>query len=157
MPSVEEAEAHLRRSVQTYETLKDNNAAPAVIRTAECAIFGAEETVTLARAQANGSLADMIECYRHAEVQGLRIGDAILIGWPGEIFVEYALELKKAAARKAFVVSLVNGDSQGYIVTEEAAAGGGYEAMNSLFEAAAGECLVNAGVALCRRLAALEE
>ena len=49
-------------------------------------------------------------------------------------------------------MSLVNGELQGYVVTPEAAAAGGYEAMNAVFDPAAGEVLVDAGVSLAKRL-----
>jgi len=64
------------------------------------------------------------------------------VAWPGELFVEYALQIKQAFAR-TFVISLANGELQGYIVTAEAAAAGGYEASNALFSHISGQLLVD--------------
>jgi hypothetical protein len=76
-----------------------------------------------------------------AEIQTIRVGPWTFVGWPGEVFVEHALMLK-ALAPDTFVISLANGELQGYIATEEAAAEGGYEATNALFAPAAGRALV---------------
>ena len=71
---------------------------------------------------------------RPIEVQTVRIGDGYLAGFPGELFAEYALEIKRRFAERVFVVSLVNGDLQGYIVTPQAAALGCYESLTALFQ-----------------------
>ena len=61
------------------------------------------------------------------ETQGIRVGDFALIGLPGEVFVEYAMQI---AARSAFqqtaVMSYTNG-TPGYIPTAAAHQYGGYE------------------------------
>jgi neutral ceramidase len=144
MPSVKDAEELLRQRIAEYEHLKDINANRGDIRTAECAVFGAEETLTLSKCQDNGKLSQRISEYIPAEVQVLKIGNCCLAGLPGEIFVEYGLQIKNLAYCKTFVVSLVNGDLQGYIVTDEFKESGGYEANNSLFEPESGKIMVNA-------------
>ena len=63
------------------------------------------------------------------------------MGWSGEIFVEYSLVVK-ALQRNTWLISLANGELQGYIVTDEAAKEGGYEASNSLFPPRSGQILV---------------
>lgn len=61
------------------------------------------------------------------EVMVIRIGDAAIVGLPGEIFAEYGLDIKRRSrARHTFVVELAN-DAIGYIPTREAFAQGGYE------------------------------
>jgi neutral ceramidase len=133
IPALADAERTLAEYRATYERLKRENAGHGPIRTAECAVFGAEGTVALAKAEASGVMAKAIPDYSPAQLQALRIGDCVLVGWPGEHFVEYGLELKRRAPRKAFVAALVGGEIQGYIVTPEAAAAGGYEATNAVF------------------------
>jgi hypothetical protein len=144
MPSVAEAERALAARRAAWEALQRANAGRGAVRTAECAVFGAEETLSLARAQASGELAALVGAYRSAEVQAVAIGAAGLAGFPGELFTEYGLELKRRSPRKAFPVSLVNGELQGYVVTPEAAAAGGYEAANSLFAPESGYLMVEA-------------
>ena len=102
------------------------------VRTAECDLFGAEETLTLARAAANGRLREAIASVMPAEITLMRIGPWAFAGWPGETFVEFSLRVK-ALYQNCYVISLANGELQGYLATEEAVRQGWYEAMNSVF------------------------
>ena len=72
----------------------------------------------------------------------IKIGPWAFVGWQGEIFVEYGLAVK-ARAKDTYLISLANGELQGYIVTEAAVAEGAYEAGNALFAPASGLVLVN--------------
>jgi len=64
---------------------------------------------------------------RRLEIHGLRLGDALLIGTPGETFVEIGLAVKAAAPLpRTFVVAYANGNV-GYIPTARAFEEGGYE------------------------------
>ena len=143
--SVENAESDLQEARENYERLKRENAGHGPVRTAECVVFGAEEVVTMAKAQDNGALAAVQESHVRAEVQVLRVGDTFLVGWPGELFVEYALEIKKRSAGRCFVASLTNGELQGYITTPDAV---GYEANLSMFKAESGTILVETAESL---------
>lgn len=148
LPSVAEAEEQLAQCRARYERLQATEADRAEVRTAECAIFGAEGAVVLARADQRGEIDKTLATYGPTEVQTLRIGDAHLVGLPGEIFTEYALDIKRRAPGKTFVVSLVGGELQGYIVTPKAAAAGGYEAANSLFSPASGAAMVDVALSM---------
>ena len=68
-----------------------------------------------------------------APVQALRIGDAAVVGLPGEIFVEIGLSIKsQASATPLFMVSLANGYI-GYVATDRALREeGGYETWAAL-------------------------
>lgn len=147
-----EARALLAEYRATYARLKAEGAPRPEVRTAECAVFGAEGTVALAEAEARGDIARLLAEYAPLEVQALRIGEAELVGLPGECFVEYSLAIKRRAGGQTFVVSLVNGELQGYIVTPEALAAGGYEATNAVFAPEAGSILVEAALAAVERL-----
>ncbi len=147
-PPLAEAEALLAQYVARYEQLKQEGAPRVDVRTAECAVFGAEGAVALARAHLDGRLNEKLADYQPAEVQLLRVGEVDLIGLPGECFTEYGLEIKRRANRETFVVSLVNGDLQGYVVTPEAAQQGGYEAANAVFAPECGSVLVEAALAM---------
>ena len=102
------------------------------MRAAECDWFGAEETLVLARAAADGRLAGAIALMMPAEIMLVRIGPWCFVGWPGEAFVEFSLKVKSRRPNCS-VISMANGELQGYLVTEEAVRRGWYEAMNSLF------------------------
>ena len=62
------------------------------------------------------------------EVMTMRIGDAVLCSAPGELFVEWGLEIKRwSPFSYTFIAALCN-DYVGYIPTAEAIRRGGYEA-----------------------------
>ncbi len=140
-PSVFEAQANLSASVEKLENLRNSSAPRQEVRTAECDWFGAEETLTLAKAAESGELEHARKKSLPAEIQVIKIGDYKFVGWPGEVFIEYALEVKDKCS-DTFVISLANGELQGYIVTRRAADEGGYEASNALFSCEAGSVLV---------------
>jgi hypothetical protein len=75
-------------------------------------------------------IAEMPET-RETEIQLVRIGDFLIVGLPGEIFVEFGLAIKASSSfRSTAVVGLAN-DILGYIPTESAFDEGGYETWRS--------------------------
>lgn len=145
-----EADAAARRvaaATARFAELKTRGAARQLVRTAECDMFGAEETAELARAVGDGRLAAAISACLPAEIQSITLGPWNFVGWPGEFFVEYALEVRRRAPG-TFVITMANGELQGYIVTEEAAARGFYEAANAVFAPSNGPHFVQATLAL---------
>ena len=152
-PPVKQAEVNLKRAIDRLEGLRSSGAPSQEVRTAECDWFGAEETLTLARAAEDGRLAKSYEACLPAEVQIITIGSWAFVGWSGEVFVEYPLKVKAAQA-DAFIISLANGELGGYVVTPEAAAEGGYEASNALMAPESGDVLADKTLqmlAACRR------
>jgi hypothetical protein len=143
-----DARARLDDYRRTFERLKAEGASRPEIRTAECSVFGAEGGVALATAEASGEIDRVLKTYMPIEVQLLRIGDVNVAGIPGECFTEYGLAIKRGARTRTYVVSLVNGELRGYIVTPETAAAGGYEATSAVFAPAAGDVLVGTVLAL---------
>ena len=97
-------------------------------------------------------MAAALKGYKPVEVQAIQVGDAYLVGVPGVLFAEYGRRLKKETQDKVFVVSLVNGDTQGYIATPEAEAARKNEAMYSLFGPEAGEVVVKTASTLIQEL-----
>jgi hypothetical protein len=150
MRSVEDAEANLEFRKKEFERLKAEGAPHGPTRTAECAYFGADETLFFARRAADGSLDAALENYKEFEVQVFQIGDAFIAAFQGEVFVEYSLEVKKRCrGKKVFVVCIANGETQGYITTPEAT---GYEADNALFAPETGMRMVDKAVELVESL-----
>ena len=142
MPCVEDAQLKLDKAIARLEQLRKTGAPRQEVRTAECDWFGAEESVTLARAASEDRLDAVYQSCLPAEVQVIKAGRCVFVGWQGEIFVEYSLAVK-AQHKNTYVISLANGELQGYIVTQEAAAEGGYEASNNLFSYESGHILVD--------------
>jgi neutral ceramidase len=151
MPTVEEATTKLEHAVSRLEHLRQTGAAPEVVRTAECDWFGAEETLTLAKAAQDGRLQSAYEACLPCEIQAVRLGPWVFVAWQGEVFVEYALLVKEKYAN-VFVISLANGELQGYIATEEAVLHNRYEAGNAIFHHSSGMLLVAATERLLAQL-----
>ncbi len=86
------------------------------------------------------------------EVHVLRFGrEAALVTFPGEIFVELGLAVKKASpATTTLVVELANSSEMIYIPTRKAYDEGSYEVTNSLVQQGGGEMLVEAAIKLLR-------
>jgi len=137
IPAIDVAAAGLVQKQALFERLKREGAPRQVVRTAECDVFGSERTVELARAVTDGRFDATTRSLVPAEIQVIAIGPWKFIGWPGEFFVEYGLELK-ARVPGAFPITLANGELHGYIVTEAAVAQGFYEATNALFSSSNG-------------------
>ena len=136
LPPIQQAEKELQHAATHLDQLRQSGAPQAEVRTAECNWFGAEETVTLARADQNGLLRDAVEKCLPAEVQLIGIGPWTFVGWPSEVFVEFALEVRQRYPN-AFIITLANGDLQGYLVTADAVKHKMYEASNALFSSPA--------------------
>ncbi len=92
------------------------------------------------------------------EVQAIRLGDFVAVGFPVELFCEYGLEVKRLARERfkhVFLVELANG-CFGYVPMRKSFEGGGYEtrlARSSQLAPEAGEVLVKAAERLLKRIA----
>lgn len=149
--SVEDAVIHRDKTKERYENLKTSESSAREIRTAEVDWFGSEELLFLSRLAQENKLKDAYDSSLPAEVQVIKVGEWAFIGWPGEIFVEYVLELKKKF-KNISLIAYANGELQGYIVTEEAYEKGFYEASNSLFSHSAGSIMLQKTVELLKEM-----
>ncbi len=61
------------------------------------------------------------------ELQSIRLGDAVIIGFPCEPFVEFGLELKEQSPFAFTMISTLTNGEFGYVATREAYKNGGYE------------------------------
>jgi hypothetical protein len=91
----------------------------------------------------------------HTLVQAWRIGDVAFASLPGELFIEWGLKIKQESPfRWTYPVEL-GGDYLGYLITEDAWRGGGYEpliARSSLPTASAVGQMTDEALALLRDL-----
>jgi hypothetical protein len=150
-PAVGAAEEALAEARARLEGLQKSGAPRPEVRTAECDWFGAEETVALAKAARDLSLDRFVRDMMPIELQAFRVGPWRYVGWPGEFFVEYALELR-AKAPLTYLITMANGDLQGYITTEDAVKQKSYEAGNALFPPAAGRRILDETLELVKVL-----
>ncbi len=146
-PAAADAERRLQDASRRLADSRQSGAPRHAVRGAEVDWFGAEETLRLARLAAEGRLEDAYRSCLPAEVQALKLGPWTFVGWPGEVFIEHG-QAVKTELRDTHIISLANGELQGYIVTEAAAAEGGYEASNAIFPPQAGRVLAQATLRL---------
>lgn len=96
------------------------------------------------------------------EIQAIRIGELVLMGLPGEVFVEIGLAVKKNRSQRqkdgkrekggsVFVISLSN-DSLAYVPTESAYDEGGYESEWTKLERGSGEKVLQAALKLTEEI-----
>jgi hypothetical protein len=148
MASVADAESREDSARKHLEDLQLNLTDKAAVRTAECDWFGATESFALAQAQQDGRLQAVAESCMPAEIQIIGIGPWKFVGWQGEVFTEFALQVRETHP-EAIVITLANGELQGYLVTEEAIRNNRYEALNAIFASPdSGEALVSRTKAL---------
>ena len=92
---------------------------------------------------------------RPVETQVLRLGDAVICSAPGELFVEWGLEMKQWSPFPfTFIAELAN-DSVGYIPTYEAFRRGGYETtpvVSVKLTPALGQLVTDANFRSCQKL-----
>jgi hypothetical protein len=131
-PTPEFAEEILHSKTARYELLKRSGGKSTEIRTAECDCFGAEETVALARAAADGKLEALAAELMPAEIIWVQLGHWTFIGWSGEVFVEFGLAIKEKHPN-AHLITMANGELQGYLVTQDSRDRATYESLNALF------------------------
>ena len=87
------------------------------------------------------------------EVQAFRIDSStVIVGLPGELFVELGLSIKKRSPFKNTIVMTVCNDKTSYIPTKKAYAEGSYEVTNSILKPGSGEMLVETALGLLNEL-----
>ncbi len=151
-PDRSEAEARAEQLKQAWHALRDSGAPETDVWNAELLFLGAEDTVSMMMLYERGELAGLND-NSPMEVQVLGIGDARIVGFPGEIFVEFGITVQyRSPFPKTFVVELANGALPGYAATARAYTEGGYESWNSMLTGRSGEQLVDAAVQLLHEM-----
>lgn len=140
-PSLQKAKAYEGHCKNEWDLFIKSGKSRQKIRSAEVNWFGAKELLHLVELQEKGLLEKTWQEAEETEILVFEIGEHKIVGWPGEVFVEYGLQIKKAN-RNTSVITLVNGELQGYIVSKTAAEKGVYEASNGIFAVESGNILV---------------
>ncbi len=114
-----------------------------------------KETWTYHRALRIVSVAEHRGEERELEVQGVRAGEAVIVGLPGEVFCQIGLDIKAQAALEDVMVAELSNDNPGYIPTEAAFDEGGYEVDSAGCAPETGRLLVEAGRLVVEKLSGL--
>jgi hypothetical protein len=152
LPKEEEAKAAAEKTKAEWEKLKKEGAPYIDVQNANLKNLGAENTLGYVRLKKSGIPISLEADELPAEVQVLTIGDARLVGIPGEVFVEFGLDIQRDSPHeKTIVVELANGCLPGYVCTAEAIREGGYEVGASMLSEKAGEVLVETALRLLEK------
>ena len=122
-PTVADAQAQLASIRETAAARENPNRGIAMMDAGD--IEWAERILELSKAGATGLT-------RSFEVQAMRIGDFGLVGLPGEVFVEYALNMDRAPGYKETATMAYTNGNVGYVPTAAAHAEGGYEVTHAI-------------------------
>jgi hypothetical protein len=149
LPSRSEAESEVAGRKSDWEKARLSGAAEGDIWNAELRLLGAEDTLGYILAEQSGERLSLRDDELPAEIQVIGIGEARLVGIPGEIFTEFGMTIQyRAPFDKTVVIELANGCLPGYACTARAYAQGGYETGTSLLTGRSGEQLVEGAVKL---------
>ena len=120
IPSVDEAERAIAdQKARVREAEQDPEATDYLVCQYRGQIEWAEDYLRVARSRRPRPAA--------FEIQAMRIGAAALVAYPGEMFVDYQLQMDRASPfRKTFTLAFSNG-CIGYVPTAKAFPEGGYE------------------------------
>jgi len=123
-PKIEEAAQNFREAEKELARVSQSEAATEVLMKAKSQLLYASITNFYARETAH------LDGHLQVELQAFRIGDAVFLAVPAEVFVEIGLELKRRVTHKTYIVGIANGYIA-YFPTESAYADGGYEVVSS--------------------------
>lgn len=150
IPSIQEARATKEASEKGLEDSRKNNEPYAIQRTWECTLIGANNM--LKKAEGGEKVLEGLLTNSPNEIFMLGIGENRIIAVPFEIFVEYALRLKKESPYKnTYLASTSNGYGSGYICTPESYKEGGYEPIGSMYTETAGDEIIDAALELLKK------
>jgi neutral ceramidase len=151
LPSRADAEKAVAETRAAWEKAKLQSSVERDIWNAELRFLGAEDLLAYVLVMERGEPLSLQQDELPVEVQVIGIGDARIVGVPGELFVEFGLTIQyRAPFDRTFVIELANGCLPGYACTARAYAQGGYETGASLLTGRSGEQLVEAAVKLLR-------
>lgn len=151
-PDIEVQKDKLRAAKNNLDELISQGASYIEVQNANLALLGAEDLLGYIIMMKEGRRIDLLEDEVPPEIQVIGIGDARMVCLPGEVFVEFGLDIKsKSPYEKTFVIELANGCLPGYVYTREALAEGGYETDTSLLSDRMGDILVQASVDLLNK------
>ena len=83
---------------------------------------------------------------------GLKIGDVVMLGIPGEPFVSVGRGLKEAEGWSLVIPTCITNEYMGYFPMKDAFDEGGYESLSSSFRSGVAEKLIAEGCQLLREL-----
>ena len=124
LPEIAEAAQIFRKAEENLARISENGASTEEVMKAKSQLLYASITNFYAHETAP------LDGHLPIELQAARIGDAMFLAVPAEVFVEIGLELKRQVRHKTYIVGIANGYI-GYFPTQAAYPAGGYEVVSS--------------------------
>jgi hypothetical protein len=144
-PSRQETASKLEDARRRLEEVARSGADPATLRLAESLAEGYTAELLL------GERRDALET--EAEVTAIRLGDAVLVTIPGELFTSVGRAIRERSPMQHTMVLGYAGGYIGYVPDRPAYESGGYEALVSWLEPTAADLLVDVAAGLLTELA----
>ncbi|MBQ6655442.1 MAG: hypothetical protein IJM79_07965 [Erysipelotrichaceae bacterium] len=149
---VEEDTARYKELYGRYGNSSDRNEYY-LWQNANLKMLGSENQLGFTKLAEKGVKIELVTDEDPAEIQLISIGDLLIAGVPGEIFVEYGLYVKAMAGYRMVIFNeLTNGCLPGYVYTPESLTTGGYETDTSTLSADFGRHLTDAVIDLAEKL-----
>lgn len=110
-------------------------------------LLGSEDQLGYVRMQKAGINVELLSDEAPAEIHIIRLGGTLIVGLPGEVFVEYGLYIKAVAGFGTVIINeLANGCLPGYLYTPESLVTGGYETDTSMLGENFGRHLIDKAI-----------
>ncbi|MFC1713045.1 neutral/alkaline non-lysosomal ceramidase N-terminal domain-containing protein [Candidatus Poribacteria bacterium] len=148
--TLEQAEEELKKRKETFGKLKEqkNRVSQVLLDRTEAEAYYANQTRNSAKWFYSEARKSAIE----VELQSILLGDTALTTFPGEVFVEIGLEVKRRSPFPRTFVIGVAGPATGYLPTGKAFSEGDYEVCGAKYSAEAAQVLIEATLEQLRKL-----
>lgn len=151
IPTMKEAAANIKARKEALDVAKAAERSKIIVSDLQREVNAANTTFMVA--QKLKEFPDTLEHSTNTSIQVMQIGPMIMVAIPGEMFVEFQLEMKQRiqqdTGKPAVVVGYAN-DYIGYIITPRAHETGGYEKAISKVSHSAGRTLTEAAIEIVR-------
>jgi len=152
IPTPEEAKANQAYRKQAYADAEKQGKPDYILKDLRREINASNTTASVANRIADNPI--VLEKAQESCLQVMQIGPLVLVGIPGEMFVEYALEMKTRVLQDVnhpmMLVGYAN-DYAGYIITPRADRTGGYEKAISRVAPSAGRLMTETAMTIVRK------
>jgi len=153
LPSRSDVDTGKAAAQAALDDAKERGAAEYIVRDLQREVYAFNTTAMVVDMAAEHP--ELVAASAHTQYQVMQIGPLVAVAMPGELFVEYALEMKarvrQDTGRPMILVGYAN-DYIGYIITPRAGETGGYERAISRVAPSAGRTLTEAAMGAVRQL-----
>jgi neutral ceramidase len=152
-PKKSDAEEKLRIAEKEYRALAENNAPYIILQDANVRLLGAEDMLGYIIMLEKGTGIELYDDEKPAQILAVSIGEGRLVAMPGEVFVEFGLDIRNRSKNRTILIACnSNGCLPGYVYTRDSLITGGYEVDTSMLSEDMGENMADTAVSLLDRM-----